>query len=188
MHIQVEGTRIVILEGDLTVQDVDVLVNAANEVLRGGGGVDGAIHRAGGPAIMSECDSIRERQGGCPTGQAVITTAGDLPAKHVIHAVGPVWTGGDRDEDRLLASAYEESLKLARSHGLKSVAFAAISTGVYGFPVARAARIALDTAVGFAQAGGFDEIRLVLFESDLYDYYALLALAEYGAIANRAAG
>jgi len=188
IRIEIEGTRIVILQGDLTVQEVDVLVNAANERLRGGGGVDGAIHRIGGQAVTDECDFIREQQGGCPTGQAVITTVGELPAKHVIHAVGPVWTGGDRDEDQLLASAYEESLKLARSHGLKSVAIAAISTGDYGFPRVRAARIALDTAVSFARAGGLDEIRLVLFTNILYDDYSRLALSEYGGIENQSAG
>ena len=188
ISIEIEGMRVVILQGDLTVQKVDVLVNAANERLRGGGGVNGAIHRVGGQAVMDECDFIREEQGGCPTGQAVITTAGELPAKHVIHAVGPVWTGGDRDEDQLLASAYEESLKLARSHGLKSVAFAAISTGDYGFPGERAARIALDTAVSFARTGGIDEIRLVLFTSILYEDYSRLALSEYGGIENQSAG
>ena len=150
--------------------------------------MDGAIHRVGGRAIMDECDIIREQQGGCPTGQAVITTAGNLVARHVIHAVGPVWTGDDRDEDRLLASAYEESLKLAKAHGLKSVAFAAISTGVYGFPAARAARIALDTSIGVPREGGFEEIRMVLFTSDLFDEYAQLALAEYGASEHGSAG
>ncbi len=150
--------------------------------------MDGAIHRIGGQAVTDECDFIREQQGSCPTGQAVITTAGELPAKHVIHAVGPVWTGGDRDEDQLLASAYEESLKLARSHGLKSVAIAAISTGDYGCSGVRAVRIALDAAVGFGRVGGLDDIRLVLFTSILCDDYAPLALSEYSAIENQSAG
>lgn len=184
----VNDTLITVIEGDLTEQQVDVVVNAANERLRGGGGVDGAIHRRGGPTIMGECDIIREEFGGCPTGRAVLTTAGDLPAKNVVHTVGPVWTGGDRDEDSLLASAYRESLSLARDRGHRSVALPAISTGVYGFPEERAANIALAEAVGFAKSGGLDEIRFVLFSSEMYQQYAGLAMSRHGAIDNRRTG
>jgi len=160
------------------------VVNAANERLKGGGGVDGAIHRRGGPAIMHECDMIRNESGGCRVGQAVITTAGDLPARNVVHTVGPVWTGGDRDEDSLLASAYRESLALARDRGHRTVALPAISTGVYGFPVERSARIVLTEAV--ASAGdGLDEIRMVLFSEEIYDLFAGVAMSQYGAIDSR---
>ena len=184
----VNGTCIAVVEGDLTEQDVDVVVNAANERLDGGGGVDGAIHRRGGPAIMHECDIIRNESGGCRVGQAVMATAGDLPARNVIHTVGPVWTGGDRDEDNLLASAYRESLALARDRGHRTVALPAISTGVYGFPIGRSAAIALDAAVASTDGGGLDEIRMVLFSSDIYDHYAGVAMGSYGAIDRRRTG
>ena len=137
--------RITIVEGDITKLEVDAIVNAANERLLGGGGVDGAIHRAAGPGLVDECRVL----GGCPTGEARITKGYRLPAGHVIHTVGPVWHGGGRGEDALLAGCYRSSLELAAAHALKTIAFPAISTGVYRFPPQRAARIAVTTAAGF---------------------------------------
>lgn len=158
-------TRLELVCGDITVQHVDAIVNAANAGLLGGGGVDGAIHRAGGPAIMEECDRIREARGGCPTGSAVATGAGNLPAKAVIHTVGPRWKGGGRGERELLASAWRSSLALAAAGGHRTVAFPSISTGVYGYPVEEAARVALETVAAFLETHpeAFDEIRIVLF-------------------------
>jgi O-acetyl-ADP-ribose deacetylase (regulator of RNase III) len=135
-----------VLVGDITTRDVDAIVNAANPSLMGGGGVDGAIHAAGGRKILEECKDIRRHDypGGLPPGQAVITSAGKLPADYVIHAVGPAWKGGERNEEKLLAATYRNSLDLAASYACKSVAFPAISTGVYGFPKDRAAVVAFD--------------------------------------------
>ncbi|MCX6357589.1 MAG: O-acetyl-ADP-ribose deacetylase [Candidatus Aureabacteria bacterium] len=153
--------------GDITREDVDAIVNAANSGLRGGGGVDGAIHRAAGPFVMEECRKI----GGCPTGQAVATGAGKLKAKMIIHAVGPVWRGGGQGEAELLRSAYERCFALAGGHGARTIAFPAISTGVYGYPIGQAARIALD--VGNKYEKDFNEIRYVCFsERDLAVYLA----------------
>ncbi|MDS9467794.1 O-acetyl-ADP-ribose deacetylase [Paracoccus sp. MBLB3053] len=132
---------ITVWQGDITTLAVDAIVNAANRSLLGGGGVDGAIHRAAGPGLLEECRGI----GGCPTGEARITAGHLLPARHVIHAVGPVWQGGDQGEDELLASAYRSSLRLALRHGLSTIAFPAISTGIYGFPPERAAGIAVNS-------------------------------------------
>ncbi|MBF9222744.1 O-acetyl-ADP-ribose deacetylase [Hymenobacter ruricola] len=135
--------RIQIVRGDITRQPVAAIVNAANSSLLGGGGVDGAIHRAGGPQVLDECRQIRARQGGCKTGEAVITTGGHLPAAHVIHTVGPVWNGGHKGEPELLASCYRNSLRLATAGRLESVAFPGISTGIYGYPKPQAAAIAV---------------------------------------------
>ncbi|POT58725.1 O-acetyl-ADP-ribose deacetylase [Citrobacter amalonaticus] len=142
-------TRIHVIQGDITQMAVDVIVNAANSSLLGGGGVDGAIHRAAGPALLDACKKVRQQQGECPTGHAVITLAGNLPAKAVIHTVGPVWQGGEHNEAQLLQDAYFNCLNLALANGYHSVAFPAISTGVYGYPRAAAAEIAVKTVSAF---------------------------------------
>jgi len=158
--------RIRLAQGDITAFAADAIVNAANRSLLGGGGVDGAIHRAGGPAILDEC----RRLGGCDTGQAKATTAGRLPARYVIHTVGPVWRGGGNGEGELLASCHRVSLDLAADLGCASVAFPAISTGAFGFPAERAARIALATT---AEAiGELDRVTFVLFDRHTYDVFA----------------
>ena len=162
-----------LLLGDITRQHVDAIVNAANAGLVGGGGVDGAIHHAGGPAIMEECDRIRADKGGCPTGSAVATSAGKLRARAVIHAVGPRWRGGSHGEERLLASAYRSSLELAAARGYRTVAFPSIGTGVYGYPLQKAAEVALRTIMEVLgeRPGDFDEVKIVLFsKSDLGVY------------------
>jgi O-acetyl-ADP-ribose deacetylase (regulator of RNase III) len=165
--------QIELVQGDITRQEVDAIVNAANSGLLGGGGVDGAIHRAGGPEILAECKEIRARQGRCPTGQAVITTAGRLPARKVIHTVGPVWGGGGQGEPELLASCHRESLRLAREHSLRSVAFPAISCGIYGYPVDLAAPIALGTVEEVIERHrAIDLVRFVLFDEATYEAFA----------------
>lgn len=164
----VADPRIIVVEGDITAQDVDAVVNAANESLLGGGGVDGAIHRAAGPGLVEECRRI----GGCPTGQARITGGHKLKARYVIHTVGPVWRGGGNGEDALLASCYRESLRLAREHGLRRVAFPAISTGVYGFPIERASRIALRVILDFlASEESAPRVVLTCFSEQDLDVY-----------------
>lgn len=177
MEVTVGRTRLVVLRGDITRQATDAIVNAANTSLLGGGGVDGAIHRAGGPAILDECKKIAARQGGCPTGEAVITTGGRLPARWVIHTVGPVWSGGRKNEEALLSSAYRNSLRIVAEKGLRSVAFPSISTGAYRFPIARAAEIAITTVREFllGEAHSIDEVHFVLFsEADLQVYESAL--------------
>jgi O-acetyl-ADP-ribose deacetylase (regulator of RNase III) len=169
MQVKIGDSILELVEGDITRQDTDAVVNAANSQLRVGGGVDGAINRAGGPRIQEEARRI----GYCPTGQAVITTAGDLPARHVIHAVGPIFQGGDKGEPELLASAYRESLKLASAHGLASVAFPSLSTGVYGYPVDQAARIALRTVRDYLdQHPDIKLVRFVLFGQPTFEAFA----------------
>lgn len=152
-----------IMTGDITKIKCDAMVNAANSSLMGGGGVDGAIHRAGGPAILEECKRIAARQGRCPAGDAVITGAGSLPAKYVIHTVGPIWRGGNHDEQLLLASCYTRSLSIAHSQGAKTIAFPAISTGVYGYPKALAAKVAYEAVTNNQDKDQFDEIIFVFF-------------------------
>jgi len=168
MQVKVGQAILELVEGDLTRQETDAIVNAANTQLLPGGGVDGAIHRAGGPAILAECRQL----GGCPRGEARLTTGGNLKARYVIHTVGPVYRGGGHREAELLASCYQESLKLASFRGLASIAFPSISTGAYGYPLAAAARIALKTTIDYL--GGHLEIKLVrfvLFGQAAYEVY-----------------
>ncbi len=158
--------------GDITKVEADAIVNAANRSLLGGGGVDGAIHRAGGRAILDECIKINEEQGGCPTGEAVITTAGNLPAKYVIHTVGPVWRGGSSNEERLLANAYTNSLRLAAENGVRTIAFPNISTGVYGFPKQRAATIAIGAVREFLEGDrSITRVTFVCFDEENHSLY-----------------
>ncbi len=170
----IRETRLSIIRGDITDQTTEALVNAANPGLMGGGGVDGAIHRAGGPLILEECKQIISRQGKLPTGKAVITGGGNLRAKFVIHTVGPVWRGGAHGEPEMLASAYRESLKLADENGLSSVSFPSISTGAYGYPLAEAAQVAIKTVISFlkGQTTSIKEVVFVLFNSDAFLKYS----------------
>lgn len=164
--------RIKLFQGDITKVEVDAIVNAANTSLLGGGGVDGAIHRAGGPAILEECQKIRARQGGCKVGEAVITTGGRLPAKYVIHTVGPVWNGGTHHEEDLLVSAYRDSLQLAVENKIETIAFPNISTGIYHFPKDKAAGIAVATISEFL-AGNHElkQVIFVCFDRENYELY-----------------
>ncbi len=160
--------RMEIVEGDITKQKADAIVNAANPTLLGGGGVDGAIHRAAGPELLEECKKI----GGCPTGEARVTKGYRLPAKWVIHTVGPVWRGGNANEDELLASCYKNSLKAAKEIGAKTVAFPSISTGAYGFPMERACEIALKEVAKFLENDDFiEKVIFVTFGKDAYNIY-----------------
>jgi O-acetyl-ADP-ribose deacetylase (regulator of RNase III) len=167
--------RIKLQHGDITKLRVDAIVNAANSSLMGGGGVDGAIHRAGGKQILEECIQIVNRQGGCKTGEAVITTGGKLPAKYVIHTVGPVWSGGKRNEEHLLANCYSNSLKIAANNGVKSIAFPNISTGVYRFPKEQAAEIAVKTVDTFLRSDqDIEEVIFICFDDENYGLYKQL--------------
>jgi O-acetyl-ADP-ribose deacetylase (regulator of RNase III) len=172
MNITINKARLSLKQGDITLQDTDAIVNAANSGLMGGGGVDGAIHRAGGPAILEDCKRIVANRGRLPAGQAVITTGGKMKTRHVIHTVGPVWHGGDKGEPETLASAYHESLRTAAREGLKSVSFPSISTGVYSYPVMEAAHVALSTVIDFLkQDSSLEEVVFVLFDSKTLEAY-----------------
>jgi len=171
VRIQIGTAALELVQGDITKQDTEAIVNAANSSLLGGGGVDGAIHRAGGPEILAECRELH----GCATGDAKITTGGRLKAKYVIHAVGPIyWREGPERAEELLASAYRRSLEVATAHGVKSVAFPAISTGAYGYPMDEGARVALQTALEYLSAqedSGISLVRFVLFSSGAYQVF-----------------
>ncbi len=175
-------SRLVLVQGDITRQAVDGIVNAANSSLMGGGGVDGAIHRAGGPQILEECKAIVAKSGRLPTGEAVATTGGNLPAKRVIHTVGPVWRGGGSREEELLRSAYQNSLRVAEGEGLRTLAFPSISTGASGYPLREGAAVALG-AVGshLARESGLEAVRFVLFSAgDLAVYEEALGRVHLG--------
>ena len=173
-EFHVGSAKVCLVQGDITDMETDAVVNAANSSLMGGGGVDGAIHRRGGPSILEQCKRLRAREwpGGLPTGKAAVTTGGNLKAKYVIHTVGPVWRGGNQREPELLAEAYRNSLKLAVSKGLKTVAFPSISTGAYGYPIEQASRIALATAKEFLEReDNLDRVVFVLFSRDDLEVY-----------------
>ena len=174
MEWKSEGGRRLRLElGDITRIPVDAMANAANSALAGGGGVDGAIHRVGGPGIMKELDKIRAEAGGCPTGSAVMTGAGALPARFVFHAVGPVYRDGKHGEPELLASCYRKCLELAEEHGARTISFPSIGTGVYGYPIGAAAEIALREIMAHLRGGGnVEEVILVLYDRRTYDVVA----------------
>ncbi|MCU1274965.1 MAG: Appr-p processing domain protein [Bryobacterales bacterium] len=168
------GRTLKLVVGDITRQAADAIVNAANSALAGGGGVDGAIHRAGGPAIMQELDKIRAKTGGCPTGHAVVTGAGRLPARFVFHAVGPVYRDGKHQEPELLASCYRKCLELADEHDVKTISFPSISTGAYGYPIREAARIAVGETRHYLERPGttVQEVIFVLFSQADYEIYS----------------
>jgi O-acetyl-ADP-ribose deacetylase (regulator of RNase III) len=169
----INKTRLSLIQGDITKQETVAIVNAANSSLMGGGGVDGAIHRAGGPTILQDCKKIIAQRGSLPPGQAVITTAGYLKAKVVIHTVGPIWRGGKSGEPETLASAYRESLKLAVANNFKSLSFPSISTGAYGYPLEAAAKVALKTVIGFLKEDtSLEEVYFVLFDWHTFDTYS----------------
>jgi O-acetyl-ADP-ribose deacetylase (regulator of RNase III) len=179
--VTIKQVKLSIIQGDITRQTTDAIVNAANSSLMGGGGVDGAIHRAGGPAILDECKQIVARQGRLLTGKAVMTTGGNLKAKYVIHTVGPIWHGGNSREPELLASAYHESLKLATENNLNSIAFPSISTGAYGYPVNQASKVAIDAVITFLSQSttSLREVVFVLFDAQTLGAYTS-ALKEIG--------
>jgi O-acetyl-ADP-ribose deacetylase (regulator of RNase III) len=173
-QITIDGIKIILRQGDITQQATDAIVNAANSGLMGGGGVDGAIHRAGGPVILDECKKIVARIGKLDTGKAVITTGGNLKANYVIHTVGPIWQNGSRDEAGLLASAYSESLKLALAYKLTSISFPSISTGAYRYPLYEAAKIALTTVISYIKENptSLKEVFFILYDSRTFDVYS----------------
>jgi len=173
VEVTIKHSKISLIQGDITKQDTDAIVNAANSSLMGGGGVDGAIHRAGGSKILDECKMIVLKQGRLPAGSAVITTGGKLAAKYVIHTVGPIWHNGDNNEAGILASAYRESLNLAEKNNLASVSFPSISTGAYGYPLVKAAKIAIQTMISFfnAETVKIKEVTFVLFDSRTFEAY-----------------
>ena len=166
--------KVELLKADITEMKVDAIVNAANTSLLGGGGVDGAIHRKGGKAILEECIQIRNKQGGCKTGEAVITTAGNLPSRYVIHTVGPVWNGDKEEKSRLLADCYTNSLNLAIQNGIKSIVFPNISTGIYHFPKDKAAEIAVKTIKDFEKSAEIEKVIFVCFDDENYKIYKSL--------------
>lgn len=162
--------KIELIKGDITKLEVDVIVNAANSSLLGGGGVDGAIHRAGGSQILDDCRAIRNKQGKCKTGEAVITRAGNLPAKKVIHTVGPVWNGGNKNESELLKNCYKNSLQLAEKHQLKTIAFPNISTGIYKYPKNEAAKVAVSTIEKFSSSI-IEKVIFICFDEENFNIY-----------------
>lgn len=170
--LNIKKSKLILIQGDITKQETEAIVNAANSTLMGGGGVDGAIHRAGGPAILEECKQIVAKIGRLPAGEAVITTGGNLVAKYVIHTVGPIWRGGDRHEAQVLANAYRNSLALAKEKGIRTISFPSISTGAYGYPLEGAAKIAIDTVMDFLKDNGIVEVYFVLFDDRTYMAYA----------------
>ena len=170
--MRIGNTKLVIVKGDITRQDTDAIVNAANIFLRGGSGVDGAIHKAGGPSVLEECKKVVPDGSILPTGNAVITTSGNLPSKYIIHTVGPIWKGGKAGEEALLSSAYRESIKLAESRGLQSMSFPSISTGVFGYPVDKAAKVAIKAVTeALSKDSSIKEVRLVLYDDKSYNAY-----------------
>lgn len=167
-NVKIKDVNLVLKVGDITEEDVDAIVNAANPTLLGGGGVDGAIHRKGGPKILEECKKI----GGCNPGEAVITTGGNLKAKYVIHTVGPIWHGGKHKEDEILKNSYFNSLRVAKENNIKKISFPSISTGAYGYPIELASKVALSTIIEFIKKENFfEEVRMVLFKEKDFEVY-----------------
>ncbi|HEX4168772.1 MAG TPA: O-acetyl-ADP-ribose deacetylase [Bryobacteraceae bacterium] len=183
--IQLGLSHLQLLKADITQIKVDAIVNAANSALAGGGGVDGAIHRAGGPEIMRELDSLREKQGGCPTGSAVVTGAGKLPAKYIFHAVGPLYRGGQHEERKLLTSCYLTCLNLAVQFDVKTMSFPSISTGIYGYPIEEAAEVAVRAIAEWLQdhAGPLHTVKLIQFSEGDHEVYRRHAQALRGTLA-----
>jgi O-acetyl-ADP-ribose deacetylase len=175
MQIKINSTVIKLIQGDITKEKVDAVVNAANSSLMGGGGVDGAIHRAGGPFMLEECKKIVSDIGSLPTGEAVITTAGNMPSKYVIHTVGPVWHGGNNNEESLLKNAYYNSLRIGTENNITSIAFPSISTGIYGYPIASASNVAMNTVKEYVENNSnYNEVRFIVFSSHDFDVYKAL--------------